>query len=178
MNDLSVHYSSKFNRWNTPKHIIPLLLEVLDEIDLDPCSDDADSPNIPAKVCYDGRNVDGLSVPWSGKVYMNPPYGRVIGKWVNYATLQHHLENTSEIIMLVPSRTDTVWFRNLWLGTICFVHGRLKFVNKELPSYREDGNFKVSPAPFPSAFAYRGKNHRKFAEVFGGIGDIVRPYQY
>jgi hypothetical protein len=177
-NNLSVHYSSKSDNWNTPKFIVPLLLEVMGEIDLDPCSNDANNPNIPARVCYDGRNVDGLSADWLPRTYMNSPYGRVIGKWTRKALKEVALCHTSELIMLIPARTDTKWFRELWIGTVCFVRGRLKFVNESLPSYKEDGNFKVSPAPFPSAFVYFGNNTDRFAQVFGAIGDIVRRYKY
>lgn len=173
-NRLGVHYSSKSDNWNTPKRIIPLLLEVLGEIDLDPCSDDADNPNIPARVHFDGRNVDALSASWPcGSIYMNPPYGRVIGKFTHKAITEVSLWSASQLIMLVPARTDARWFQELWNGTVCFVRGRLKFVNKALPSYREDGNFKVSPAPFPSAFVYFGSNHKRFAEVFSKIGVIA-----
>lgn len=59
--------------------------------------------------------------------------------------------------MLIPARVDTKWWVNYCAkGEVRFIKGRLKFVNPAFPSYREDGNFKLSPAPFPSAIVIFG----------------------
>ena len=57
------------------------------------------------------------------------------------------------VVALLPARTDTRWWQDYCMkaDVIKFIKGRLKFINRELPSYREDDDFKVSPAPFPSA---------------------------
>jgi len=56
------------------------------------------------------------------------------------------------VVCLIPARTDTTWWHKYCMkGEIRLIKGRLKFVNRTLPSYREDGDFKTSPAPFPSA---------------------------
>jgi len=34
----------------------------------------------------------------------------------------------------------------------------LKFINKTFPSYDKNGNFKISPAPFPSQLIFFIKN--------------------
>jgi hypothetical protein len=73
-------------------------------------------------------------------VFVNPPYGREIGKWVEKA--YHSIEDGSAqiVVMLLPARTDTRWWHD-WVmkGEIRFIRGRLKF-----------GGCKNS-APFPSA---------------------------
>lgn len=82
---------------------------------------------------------DGLAVSWSeiiggsGIVYINPPYGRVIKHWAAKAIDEMLSAEDLSVIMLLPNRTDTVWFQELVLrpGTaarVCWVHGRLKFL--------------------------------------------------
>lgn len=54
--------------------IIDLVLKVFNgKIDLDPCSNDLDSPNVPAEIHYT-KEIDGLGVMWWGNVFLNPPY--------------------------------------------------------------------------------------------------------
>jgi len=132
---------------------------VLGEIDLDPCSNSKTEPNIPAHHYYTIAD-NGLLQDWFGRVYMNPPYGREIAKWVRRLVSEYDNGNVREAIALVPARTDTAWFRLLRDGTICFIDGRLHFSNSK------DG------APFPSAAIYLGKRVDVFDGVFSDIGDV------
>lgn len=77
-----------------------------------------------------------------GSTFCNPPYGREIGKWTRKAMKEAKLGKT--VVLLVPSRTDTVWWHQIMdfmeaRDEIRFIKGRLKF-----------GDAKNS-APFPSA---------------------------
>lgn len=70
----------------------------------------------------------------------------------------------TKVVMLIPARTDTAWFHDYCLnGKLMFLRGRLKFVNKAFPSYREDGDFKVSSAPFPSMIVVFGEKGEEYA---------------
>lgn len=61
--------------------------------------------------------------------------------------------------MLIPSRTDTTWWHEYVMkGDVYLIKGRLKFINRLLPSWRSDGNFKLVSAPFPSAIVVWGEN--------------------
>ena len=105
---------------------------------------------------------DALSKDWSGMTcWMNPPYGREIGKFVKKA-YEESLKGAT-VVCLIPSRTDTAWWHEYVLkGEIEFIRGRLKFINRTFPSWREDGNFKVSPAPFPcSVVIFRAREEKK-----------------
>jgi phage N-6-adenine-methyltransferase len=140
-------FSSISNEWETPDD----LYEVLDKefhFTLDPCS-----TNYNHKCAkYYTQDDDGLSKDWSGEtVFCNPPYGREIGKWVKKCYEESRKPNT-KVVMLIPSRTDTKWFHKYIYNKaeVRFLEGRLKFINRLLPSYREDGNFKLQSAPFPS----------------------------
>ena len=58
------------DEWYTPKEV----LKALGRFDLDPCA--PIRPLWPtAEVMYD-RNMDGLSLKWEGRVWLNPPYSR------------------------------------------------------------------------------------------------------
>lgn len=82
---------------------------------------------------------DGLTQRWSGVCWMNPPYGKVIGKWMQKA-YESSITGGATVVCLVPARTDTAWWHDYAMrGEIRFIRGRLKF-----------GSSKNS-APFPSA---------------------------
>ena len=79
-------------------------------------------------LCRGMRSVkDGLSQPWTGVVWCNPPYGRKIGKWVEKAVAS--VSEGATVVMLLPARTDTQWFHRYiyYQAEIRFVPGRLKF---------------------------------------------------
>lgn len=156
---MDVHYSSDSPEWYTPAEIVALVQAVLGQIDLDPCSN-VGKPNVPAVLHYTWVN-DGLQQPWRGRVYMNPPYGRTIGSWVEKLAASYEAGQVSEAIALLPARTDTAWFRRLRPYLRCFIAGRL--------SFSEEGT-----APFPSVAVYLGENERVFVQMFSGIGDVYQ----
>jgi len=160
----SVHFSSKSNEWYTPPEIIERVIKVMGFIDLDPCSNSKITPNVPAHNHFT-IETDGLSLPWYGRVYMNPPYGQEIIKWVRKLCSEYENENVSEAIALVPARTDTRWFRRLKKYPRCFVWGRLKFGGQ------------TNSAPFPSMIVYLGENVRTFTDEFRNIGDIYQLWE-
>jgi len=160
-NKLSVHHSSKTPEHYTPATIYLAAIRCMGEIDLDPCSNSAEDPNVPAAKHYTEED-DGLSKPWLGRVYMNPPYGRSIQLWVEKLRDEYQAGNTAEAIALLPARTDTQWFRILRDYPICFVEGRLTFIGND------------DPAPFPSAIIYLGDDPANFYKTFSHIGDIYQ----
>lgn len=128
-------FSSKTDHWSTPQ-------EFFDKLDsefkftLDPCADEF---NHKCEKYYTQKE-GGLSKDWGMEtVWCNPPYGREIGKWVEFAFYNNRFWGNT-IVMLLPARTDTKWFHEYIYGKaeIRFVKGRLKF-----------GDSKKS-APFPS----------------------------
>lgn len=160
----NVHFMSESDEWYTPEGIIRCVLDAFGEIDLDPCSNSQDCPNVPAKRHFTVLD-NGLSQPWFGRIYMNPPYGREIVEWVSYLCNQKAIGNVTEAIALVPSRTDTQWFRSLKKFPRCFIWGRLMFSGQE------------NSAPFPSMAVYLGDNVERFAQAFGNIGDVYQLYE-
>lgn len=154
--------SSDSPEWYTPADVVERAVKVLDGIDLDPCSNSHDTPNVPADNHFT-HVEDGLTREWHGTVYMNPPYGRGIDQWVGKLRDEYEAGRVTAAVALVPARTDTQWFRLLRDYPVCFLTGRLRFLSP-------DG--ETDPAPFPSAAFYLGNSDDVFAEVFGPVGDV------
>ena len=130
----NIHFKSESNEWGTPQELYNELNEEYG-FTLDPC---ATSENAKCNKYYT-KEDDGLSKDWSREiVFMNPPYGREISKWVKKAS-----ETKSAIVVcLIPSRTDTKYWHNYIFPKahkIMFIKGRLKFSGHK------------NSAPFPSA---------------------------
>ena len=143
----SVHFTSKSNEWETPSELFNKLNDEFN-FTLDPC---CTKENAKCER-YFTIAEDGLSQDWSNDiVFMNPPYGREIGKWIEKA-YNESLQGAI-VVCLIPARTDTAyWHKYIFNKTeVRFLKGRVKFQNRLLPSWREDGSHKVSGAPFPSA---------------------------
>lgn len=159
-NHMAIHYSSETPEHYTPKEIIVATIAVLGAIDLDPCSNSKDKPNVPALEHFTIAE-NGLSLPWFGRVYLNPPYGRVIGDWTGKLMQEYDAGNVTEAIALVPGRIDTQWWQALGdKHHACFYTGRLTFIGNN------------DPAPFPSTIFYLGEDAAKFFSVFSAIGQI------
>lgn len=156
----NVHFSSDTDEWYTPPHIIESVQRVF-AIDLDPCSNSKATPAVPAHY-HLTREDNGLEHPWLGAVYMNPPYGRELADWVRKLVTEFENGHTTEAIALVPSRTDTQWFRQLAQFPRCFLWGRLQFSGHD------------NAAPFPSMVVYLGQRLDRFRQAFAGIGDIYQ----
>jgi len=157
-------FSSENGGWGTPPEILDLVRAVAmtGEIGMDP----ATSPDNPCRaVQFYTPETDGLFQTWGywGLVYVNPPYGRGIGNWTSKMRVEGH--SGTELIALLPARTDTAWWQAdvATANAICFWRGRIKFVGA------------AAGAPFPSALAYWGNRARVFERVFADRGWLVRP---
>lgn len=151
MND--VHFSSKSNEWHTPDWLFKQL-DAEFQFDLDAA---ATAENKKCSLCFTQED-NALDQDWSrvaNSVFCNPPYGRLIGKFVQKA-YEESLKGI-RVVLLIPARPDTKWWHAYCAkGEVRFIKGRLKFVNPTFPSYRKDGQFEISPAPFPSAIVVFG----------------------
>ena len=122
----------------TPKYLFDKISSIFN-FSLDVC---ALPENAKCENYYTPKD-DGLSKPWMGGVWCNPPYGREISSWVKKAYEESQKEYNSFVLMLLPARTDTKWWWEYVQGkaTLFFIKGRVKF-----------GDHNVG-APFPSVLA-------------------------
>ena len=118
----TVCFSQKSDEWETPDWLF-------DELDQEfRFTLDAAASDVNHKCdAYYTKESDGLNHPWSKSTWVNPPYGRVIRKWVEKADAECKKGNT--VVMLVPARTDTKWFHDFIYGKheVRFIKGRIKF---------------------------------------------------
>lgn len=118
---MSGHQSAKAGTttWLTP----PEILEPLGKFDLDPCA--APSPRPwPTATRHIELPECGLSAKWSGRVWLNPPFGREARAWL--LKLAAHGDG----IALIPARTETeMFYESVWqiADAVCFIKGRPHF---------------------------------------------------
>ena len=127
---------SKTDDWRTPTYIY---IQFMQAGYFDPCPLHSE--------------FDGLSIEWGKNNFVNPPYGD-LKTWINKAIKE--ARKNKNVILLIPSRTDTKAFHELYkFGCeFTFIIGRLCF-NDE------------SPAPFPSVLIKLvgdGKNTMKYCK--------------
>lgn len=115
------------NTWLTPGW----LLGQLGQFDLDPCAH-PEYPTARSMFCWPAN--DGLALPWHGRVWLNAPYGKELGKWLQ--KLQEHGDG----IALIFSRTDTRWFQSLRPDLIFALSGRIKFLKPDLTESSNAGH--------------------------------------
>lgn len=131
-NDLM--FSSKSNEWATPQDFFDELNKEFNfTLDVSATDENAKCQK------YFTIKDNGLVQDWANEtVWLNPPYGREIGKWIEKAFEES--QKGATVVCLIPARTDTKYFHEYcFKGEVRFIRGRLKF-----------GDAKAN-APFPSA---------------------------
>ena len=148
-----VHFTSISDEWETPQDLFEKYNTIY-HFQLDAA---ATKENTKCKDFFT-KEDNALVQNWSKyqTVWLNPPYGRKIGFFIKKA-YEESLKDVT-IVCLIPARTDTKYFHDYCLkyGKVEFLRGRLRFINRLLPSYKKDGDFKSSPAPFPSCIVIFG----------------------
>ena len=129
-------FTSKKPDWQTPKW----LFEKLDShfhFMSDVCANDK---NFLCDIYYTEQN-SCLDKDWEVINFMNPPYGRSIGQFIEKAYYEWW-DNDCTTVAVLPARTDTKWFHKYIYNkaSIVFMKGRLKF----------EGGHVLAPAPFPT----------------------------
>jgi site-specific DNA-methyltransferase (adenine-specific) len=153
-----VHFQSSDKEWETPSDLFQPLKEEFNIV-LDSC---ATALNTKCKAFFD-KKTNGLTSSWelvkeidsTGTVWMNPPYGRGVDRWVHKAFSE--ALNGVTTVALLPARTDTSWFHNYIYNKheVRFLKGRIKFVGAE------------ASAPFPSMIViFKPEKINKFKTVW------------
>ena len=153
------HQSAKMknDEWLTP----PEIIKSLGSFDLDPCSP-IDRPWPTAGKHYTIQD-NGLMLPWEGRVWCNPPYGREAEEWIE------RLAAHGNGIALIFARTETeMFFRQVWgkADAILFIQGRLFF-------HYVDGRKAKANSGAPSCLIAYGKENVKALEHSGIAGKLI-----
>lgn len=144
----------------TPFEFLQSVYYCLGEIDLDPCSNSLEEPNVKARSHYT-KAIDGLAFQriWAGKIFMNPPYSAP-KPWVERLLEEHAVGEVEEAICLLPVDPSTAWWQALCDHPVCLISRRLQFVGG------------TGSARFASAAFYLGNDLPKFYNLFKGWGEI------
>jgi site-specific DNA-methyltransferase (adenine-specific) len=117
--------SSKDMTWPTPESWFRDLDREFG-FTLDPCC----LPETAKCARYFTPVEDGLAQSWAGeRVFMNPPYGRHLPKWMRKA-FHEARDRGALVVCFVPARVDTRWWHD-WAvkGDVRFPKGRVKGQN-------------------------------------------------
>lgn len=154
-------YRGNTVEWYTPPGIFTALGLTFD---LDPCAPAGGLPWIPAERFY-SIDQDGLSQPWDGRVWLNPPYGPRTADWMR------RLAAHGDGVALVFARTETGWWHETvgCSSAVCFIAGRLTFVDERrqpaafnagapsaLVAYGDECAQAIADAQLGMTFAVRG----------------------
>lgn len=145
------------DEWLTP----PDLLAKLGAFDLDPCS-----PVVrpwPTAALHYSRQQDGLSLPWQGRVYCNPPYGLQAAAWLDRCA------SHGDAVALIFARTETkMFFDHVWhkADALLFIEGRLYF-------HHVDGSRAHANSGAPSVLVAYGRRNAEVLRSCGIAGAFV-----
>lgn len=127
MSDWTAAHSSKKMDWATPQALFDALDSEFD-FQLDAA---ASTENTKCELFLD-EGDDALSAPvWpvlrGGAVWLNPPYGRDIGRWIKRSYLESRKGIT--VVVLVFARTDTKWWHRwaMRAAEVRMIKGRVTF---------------------------------------------------
>lgn len=150
-------HEGETNDWLTP----PEIIEALGPFDLDPCAS-VGQPWPTATTHYTIED-DGLSKPWVGLVFCNPPYGPHAWRWLERLAT-HDLG-----IALTFARTETKGFFTWgWerADAMLFLRSRLHF-------HHPDGTRAAHNSGAPSVLLAYGGTAVKRLEASGLDGAFV-----
>lgn len=155
------------NEFATPGEIWRPLSRAVDGFDLDPASG---AESVPIAEEQLTKEDDGLSEPWHGDVFVNPPWssnGDASAKheWLQKAISEVYRPEVRRVVMLLPVDTSTQWFHGYVVDAdaICFVGpGRISF---------EGGDRNPS---FGLLIAVFGPVTDELAETLGHFGAVFR----
>lgn len=150
------------DEWLTPPEIIKALGGP-ESFDFDPCA----PINRPWEMARRHYTIsdNGLTKPWHGRGWFNPPYGGppIVGPWMR--RIAAHGEGTA----LIFARTETaLFFETVWkrATALLFLEGRLYF-------HHVDGTRAAANAGAPSVLVAYGDNDARILRDCGIAGQFI-----
>ena len=147
------------SHWRTPPHLLKLIHQVFDPIDVDPCP-------------HPRHLLSGVMEHWTGRdslrgewpcctFYVHPPI-QDIEQWVDKVR-EENIKRQSEMILLVPVLTQFAWYQKIIARQPRVLLGR------RLRLFSSRGKAVTPRVGY--AFVYFGRFHlMEFAAAFGSEG--------
>lgn len=183
---MSAKHSSASNSHYTPKPIVDAARETMGWIDLDPASCELANRIVGAPRFFTEEN-DGLDKAWHGRLFLNPPGGKLRGKsqatlWWQHLVAGWELGDVTEAVFVAFSLEFLQTGQSSGYSPLgfpfCIPKRRLNFWTPNA-----DGTDLIegtSPTHanaiiyLPPRVGTRAAAHR-FRAAFRGIGDVVIP---
>jgi ParB family chromosome partitioning protein len=171
-----VEFPQKSNEWYTPARYIEAARTVMGGIDLDPASCELANQTIKATRYY-SKEDNGLQHTWHGRIWLNPPFGRVHPElkgstksyqlYFMHTLLEKHQSGEIEqaIALVFGTSACMPWFQPFWQFPICIAKSRIEF---DKPDGSKD-HFG-----YGNMFVYLGPYELLFIDVFGQFGTIAK----
>lgn len=163
---MSVLTSQATTEWYTPSWIVEIARSLMGGIDLDPASSHKAQETIKAERYYT-KEDDGYMKPWSGRVWLNPPFDDA-PRWVRRLVAAYEDRDIPQAVLLVNSAPGYIWWEELYRAyPVCLLRERVRFV-------REDGTLG-GQAKKGTTIAYFGPLWRDFDRLWSPYGRILLP---
>ncbi|UCD59139.1 MAG: hypothetical protein JSV16_08635, partial [Candidatus Hydrogenedentota bacterium] len=160
---LATKHNNDMSEWYTPKEYVDRVRQVLGDIDLDPASCAFAQKTVKAK-CYYDKKQDGREQPWTGRVFLNPPYKTpLVSQFVNRLVDMVGSGDVTAAVLLTNNNTDTDWWQRAAgdAEAVCLTDGRIGF---------NDEHGETSAPTNGQSFCYYGKAADRFLKVFADVG--------
>lgn len=162
-----VSNNSGNNEWYTPRPFIDAARGAMGTIHTDPASSAIANKTVGAETFYTTED-DGLTKPWKGNVWMNPPYAQpLVAQFSEAVSEKFDTKEIKSACVLVNNATETAWFQRMLMSAaaVCFLRSRVRFL---------DPFGEPSGAPLQGqAVIYMGKDPYRFARSFADLGCVL-----
>ncbi|WP_163098557.1 DNA N-6-adenine-methyltransferase [Acidithiobacillus ferrianus] len=161
-----VAQNSGNNEWYTPGEIIRTAKAAMGAIDCDPASSELANETVGATFFY-SETQNGLTLPWSGRVWLNPPYAQpLIAQFAEAVASKYEAGEYEQACILVNNATETGWFQRILsvASGACFPSSRIRFLSPD--------NKQGAPLQ-GQAILYVGDDFQRFADAFGKLGAVL-----
>lgn len=158
------------DEWYTPIRYLKMAREVLGDFDTCPASSKFAQQRFDfgPKCQHFTKQTNGLSKPWHGRVWLNPPYSKPNpAKFVDKLIAEFSAGRVTEAILLTNAYPANKWFQKAGQGAtaICFPQQKINF--------ERQGAATPDSQWFGQAFFYFGRNPTRFFKTFGSLGLCV-----
>lgn len=154
------------NEWYTPSEFVEAARQAMGNIDIDPASSAIANETVKADKFFTKKD-DGLSQPWYGAVWCNPPYAQpLIAQFAEAIVSRYESGEIQQACVLVNNATETKWFQYLLsvANMVCFPASRIRFISPD--------NKKSAPLQ-GQAIIYIGTRRSEFAKAFAQFGTVL-----
>ena len=161
------------DEWYTPANVVEACREALGGIDLDPASNTHANRVVKATRFFTAED-NGLEQPWTGSVFLNPPYSPNAGKAEFIAKLadSYSAGEVTAACAILSYDTSPRWFDPLRgrHDALCLIRLRVRFYKRNIDRTDSPGT--------GNSIVYLGPDVARFAKAVSALGEVYVPYRH